>query len=363
MYLKKIITLITCAILFGGCIDDDDFLSSQIIRTYDNGFSTCIEDSILSQDYCTELRAYNAQINNSNDNRFDHTAYTPEVNLTTSLEGHWLYVDDTGTNIRQTCELNEQVGNPNNFDLLCSEAPYTDMIFNPVTNIIDISQSIRTENGEGEFEDLTYDTITTVYGTVSDLNRIEFHREIVVVWSDGLILEGRDYILQHLIRLGDTATPIGQITVEKYDFEGNLQLMEQYDVGAILEKGNAITLTGMAVVTLAIFGNNTTVKNTDSLESFAFSGEYPLYGNIYDVDLFPGVDPYLFDGIDAELMPSSSNNANAYNLSVDQFELRLRQFDYVSNDATSLNINWLINRRQATRFERGDTIGNISLSF
>ena len=45
------------------------------------------------------------------------------------------------------------------------------------------------------------------------------------------------------------------------------------------------------------------------------------------------------------------------------FELRLRQFDYLINGADNLEVEFLINRRQATRFLRGDTKGTIEISF
>lgn len=359
MYLKNPIILLASAILFGGCMDDDGLVPAQVIKTHENGFSSCIEHILLNQDYCTELRAYSTQINNSNDARFDIDAYTPKVNSTNSLEGRWLIISEENTlssKFRQSCELNEQSGNSNNFDLTCSEAPYTGMVFNLNTNVLDISESIRTRPGTGDEAGLDRVTTETVYGLVSNLNEIEVNKKTVSVWSDGYTEELTRHFYT-LIRVGDTASPLGQINVEKYDFEGNLQLMEQYDVGALLEKDDSITLSDMAGATLAVFSNNMTVKNADTLEVDAFDYVYPLYGNTYDVDLFPGLDPYLFDGIGTQVIPTPEI------LFKGSFELRLRQFDYVENDAVSLNIDWLINRRQATRFERGDTIGNVSLSF
>ncbi len=361
MNIKKIIICIACTILFSGCVDEDFFAPVQTIVTDDDGFSTCtIHKASIAFDTgevveageswgtpCEELRSYDAQIDNSaGDTVFDSDTYTPEVNIG-SLEGRWMYFPKEGSNadvFRQSCELNEPT--PNNFDLTCIQDPVVDfgiggmvgMVFNSTTNNLDISNEVFTGEGRYDQAGLTFEATDVVWGEVTDLNRIEIYANTAWVWSDGFV-EEFDYHLCTFIRLGDSATPLGQITINKYDFDGNLELMEQYDVGAILEKGKVITLSDMAGETLAEFDNNILVENTASLG---------LYGNSYDEDLFPGVDPYLFDGVHGEV--------------VVEF-LRIRQFDYVSNDSSSLNIDWLINRRQATRFERGDTIGNISLSF
>ncbi len=367
MNIKKIIICIACTILFSGCVDENGFVPIQITKTYDNGFSNCVMESLIPQErsYCEELRAYDAQIINKDDSRFDASTYTPEVNLTGSIEGKWMYFAETGQyagELRQSCELNEQSANPNNFDLTCSENPLTDMVFHSDTNILDMYQTIRTGSGSDDYEDETYELTRTTYGVVSDLNKIEVNIKSVKVWSDGYYVEPSNDYLYTLIRLGDTTTPLGQISVEKYDFEGNLQLAENYDVEGILEKDDVITLSDVAGDTLALFYNGMVIENTDNLFTDIFGYQVKLYGNSYVIDLFPGVDPYLFDGIDTQVTPISPNSPQSYTNN-SQFELRLRQFDYVSNDSSSLNIDWLINRRQATRFERGDTIGNISLSF
>lgn len=73
---------------------------------------------------------------------------------------------------------------------------------------------------------------------------------------------------------------------------------------------------------------------------------------------FPGVSRDLFDGInDDQILPEYSA------ILPNVFELRLRQFDYLINGADNLEVEFLINRRQATRFLRGDTKGTIEISF
>ena len=358
MNLTKIILCIASAIAFSGCIDE--VILSETTMTSGNGFSTCTEYSGLNREYCTELRAYDAQIDNGDLTRLDPSSYTPKVNSSHSLAGTWLFFPKVGEYagvLRQSCELNEQVESPNNFALTCSEAPHQILVLNTETNTFDIDRTVTIRTGDPRGDVTT--TITT-RGVISNDNRIEVIEEAVYENS----ITGTSVIqtqLYTLLRMGEKGIPLGQITVEKYDFDGNLQLMEQYDVAAILEKGNFIALSDMAGEPLAAFNSSLIVENTDNLKS-SLSFNTRLYGSTYKTNMFPGVDPYLFDGLGTQLMPGeeaidSSGDA------VPAFELRLRQFDYVSNDANSLNINWLINRRHATRFERGDTIGNISLTF
>ncbi|MCP4392686.1 MAG: hypothetical protein GY804_00170 [Alphaproteobacteria bacterium] len=353
MYLKIIILSIASTLIIG-CGSGFDVPIKQTV-TFDNGFSQCTETSGFTSEYCEESRAYDAQIdNNSNDDRFDPDAYT--LNSTSSLEGHWMILpkpDSYSGEFRQSCDLNEQT--TNNFDLTCIHESVVDfgdggmegMIFNPSENKLDISTNTESGDGAREHTGETYDLTDTVWGVVSGLNRIEIYAHTVWEWSVSPD-EEFDFHLATLIRLGDTATSLGQITIEKFDFDDQSQLANVYDVHDILEKNDVITLNDINGDILAEFKNDIIINNPSNA---TFSNR--IYGNYYVEDLFPGVDPYLFDGIDTQLTWEEDS----------PLHLRLRQFDYVQNDANGLDIDWLINRLQATRFERGDTIGNISLSF
>ncbi|MCP3923534.1 MAG: hypothetical protein GY714_13225 [Desulfobacterales bacterium] len=347
-----IVSTLIASALITGCIEDSELniktipVESTVI--YENGFKECIttEAGIFVRN-CLELRKYDDQINNSDGLRFQSYSYTPSVNLTGFLEGRWMYVRKNGGGEREICDLNETI--PDNFDLTCISNPLTDMVFHSGTNILDISQVTETKQGEGDWSHLTYDKTITFWGVVTDLNKIEVHQKTDDVWSDGVIVEGRDYIRYSLIRLEDTPSLLGHIIIEKFDFEGQSQLMDQYDVYGYLEKDQTITLSDINGDPLAVFGSGISTRNNEALVYDR------VYGNAYDVDLFPGVEPYLFDGIGDDLFYVSTHHINQI--------LRLRQFDYVQNDADGLEIDFLINRHQATFFERGDTIGNITLSF
>jgi hypothetical protein len=309
--------------------------------------------------FCPETRAYTEQVFNIDENRFNSSNYTVADNNSNSLAGHWmmLYESNQFGWIRESCDLTASVDTPNTFHLQCNEIPdtWSTLVYDASTDSVSISISVRYGTTDDEAAD-RYSRTATTTGHVTNMNRIDVSTHIVTEYLD--IAPDRVESTEHrltLIRLGDIGYSLGKLTVEKFDFDKNLLLMEEYDVakylefdGSLEEKNNIALYTSNGEL-LAEFPQNLVLKNTTEI------ADNNLYGNKYVINYFPGVSIDLFDseGLDPTLMKSSLFGSF----------LRIRQFDYITNDASKMELDCLINRTEATRFERGDMKGTLRLVF
>lgn len=200
------------------------------------------------------------------------------------------------------------------------------------------------------------------------MNHLQITGQRIHEYPDENVLAQELFKPFSLVRLGDTNHTLGEMSIDRYDHENNLVFSDQYTVANILEKGSSPTVAKM----LTLYGTDGTVlmqQGANSLEKKAYelAKNQKLYGITFNSHSFPGVDPYLFDGIfDGVAEPILEQSALISASSPPEehiIELRLRQFDLLIYDAKSLHIDFLINRRQADLFERGDTIGQIRLEF
>ena len=329
-----------------GCVEDIQ-APIEVIENYENGFSNCFMQTFTSKSYCTEQRSYSEQINNSDVARFDHSHYTPVSNHTNDIEGTWLSVSSTG-NSRETCQLEKLNDISHSYLYSCVQSDDLQFNLDISTMTVDLGTSVRPGGGRT--------TVTT--GTFIDYNQFAITVETTDELEDGST-QVQTVETKRFIRLAEAGLQLGKISIEKFDFENNLLLMEEYPIYGLSEMDGDFLLVDLSNNPLAAFSNDIVLKNTSTLNQIdPISGTANLYGNAYNEDLFPGINKDLFDGINnGQVVPTDLVRWP------NDFELRLRQFDYVQNNAQSLKIDFLINRRQATKFLRGDTKGSINLSF
>src|SRR5690554_689410 len=376
---------IVIALCFSSACQQSDSLKlisqEEIIYNNENGFSTCFVESIFvgskTTTYCPETRAYGVGINNKNDNRFNASSYTLPINNSGSLEGKWMLLYDNPDYgwVRQSCLINEIPSGLNMYKVDCDEMPNNPSYLNAdsilshdtTTNTVSFYYS-STPSTHPESQEDPYNIVINVGGTESNMNYLHISGQRIHEYPDENVVAQELFKPFSLVRLGDTSHTLGEISIDRFDHENNLVFSDQYTVANILEKGSSPTVAKM----LTLYGTDGTVlmqQGANSLEKKAYelAKNQKLYGITFNSHSFPGVDPYLFDGIfDGVAEPILEQSALISASSPPEehiIELRLRQFDLLIYDAKSLHIDFLINRRQADRFERGDTIGKIRLDF
>ena len=377
--MKKILLSITLSLSFLsilGCQQEDlDSFSEQFLAEQDKetelGVQYCqqfIKGGWLGLELidCVENVSYPEQIVNISDARYDPSAYTPPTNNSDSMAGKWMMVNNTSGRIyRQICEVSSTQ----------TADAYT----------VKCANETDDENAWREWQDFTYNeaaqkaffyeekdipirnnrnpgTVTKrLTASVSGMNLMQVSEQRDYVYENGSS-ESQIKSLYSFVRLADTiAATLGSISFKRKDFEGNIVLMEQYPIVSFEETLDGWVFKGEnneLIAELPLL-NQVRISEFDEYSSSPFQGNTYGASNWYTKEAFewfPGVADALFDSL-------TLSTGEDRRLSYQEFELRLRQFDIVQNDAQGLAINFLVSRRYAERYQRDSTVGEIRLSY
>lgn len=337
--MKKIIPITTLLILTA--CSDVDIGTIEVEHSPFPDFTYCVRGVGIEANACPETRAYNEQINNQSDSRSNPESYR-DVSLSDGPTGTWMLLYDQGPDgdIRETCSISPISSTEWKID--CEHTPYPTLTYDQAGSKLTLytAETERTDDYGDPVQ-----VVTEVSGVMDD-NIAHVHRHRTSTYVDNSTSSSSQDLL-YLVKLSDTPyLNLGALTLSRISHGGQLNAMEVYDIYGYQEIDNYIYLHDSTGELLASFPNNVEVVNTTTIPDWN-----PLYGIRYRENYFSGVNPYLFDGIDDNLLPDG------------YFHLRVRQFDYLKHDTEGFELDFLINRVQANRYQRDDTVGDIVITF
>ena len=248
---------------------------------------------------------------------------------------------------RQSCNITSGV-DIDSYQLQCGDFPFVEFQTNISPSSAEFTSYERTTLLEGK----TYIKRTSAQGTLSNMNYLVV-QQTVEMFVDGVnegILETEEFTFVRLTNIGGE---IVSIDIKKKDFSQTLMDNIVYPIHHFSEQNGEITLYDENMNILANFSNAMQLSHLTSADP-----ETGFYGALYEEHLFPGIDPYLFDGVGEKLI-----NENVFDIAGMNIALYIMQFHYVQNDHLGMEIDFTLNRRQFTRFERPSTYGKITLHF
>lgn len=316
---------------------------------------------------CREDVTYPEQIVSISDTRYEASAYTPPANSSGSMAGKWMMINDKGTIYRQICEVSS-TQTADTYTVKCAKETddaqawreWQEFSYNAATQeaFFYEEKDIPTRNSRNP------GTVSKrLTASVSDMNLMQVSERSDYAYNNGST-ESKVKTPYSFVRLADDmAAAVGTISVERKDFEGNLRLMEQYPIVSFEETADGWVFIGENNALLAElpFLSQIRIYERDEYLSSTFQGNsYGIFKNYLvnnkAFEWLPGIANALFDSL---TLPTGEDTRLAYK----EFELRLRQFDIVQNDAQGLTMNFLVNRRYAERYQLDSTLGEIRLSY
>lgn len=324
--------------------------------------------SLLMSGLCPEQRAYPEQVDNAKEQRFDFDAYHGAL-TSNELPGLWLMVafDSEKGMMRQTCEIKIKDQQSNTYSLHCPNADEVTLTYHDSTN------KLYSAEQQKEWESTSKEKVVQHYsfeGQVYNGNKIDGKISGVKIYQNGeqeTFSENRfDFV-----RLGPIGMQLGSFWAEKREYSTEQVLARQehdifyfYETKAQPESNGSKRLGDLKFY--QSLGDAPVVKTKNNVKVqaalytpaglFGYYGVLDLIGsNNFDYNKH-GVMVFLGQ---ENIIDTETTNQKA----ASWVAFLLRQLNYQKLNTNQIQIDFLMNRLQATRFERPDIVGEINVQW
>lgn len=325
--------------------------------------------SLLMSGLCPEQRAYPKQVDNAKEQRFDFDAYQGAVNTSNELPGLWLMVafDSEKEMMRQTCEIKVKDQQSSTYSLHCPSADEVTLTYHDSTNKFYSAEQLK------EWESVSKGKVVQHYsfeGQVYNSNKIDGKISGVKIYQNGeqeTFSENRfDFV-----RLGPIGMQLGSFWAEKREYASEQVLARQdhdifyfYETKAQPESNGSKRLGDLKFYQNLDDGPVVKTKSNVKVRPEL----YTLIGAFNNPEIFDAVGsdefnynqqkPMVFLGQENIIDTETTNQKAA-----SWVAFLLKQLNYQKLNTNQIQIDFLMNRLQATRFERPDIVGELNVQW